>query len=67
MQLIKHNPPDLFPQYRCHTHAVEIRGGSRLLFISGLNGVPILPIPRTMKPTYGCVPSTWVTMRHPQP
>jgi len=38
MQLIKHNPPDLFPQYKCYTHAVEIRGGSRLLFISGLNG-----------------------------
>src|SRR3954451_13822134 len=38
MQVIKHNPPELFPQYRCYTHAVEIRGGSRLLMISGLNG-----------------------------
>ena len=38
MQIIKHNPLGLFPQYRCYTHAVEIRGGSRLLMISGLNG-----------------------------
>lgn len=38
MQMIKHNPASLFPQYRCYTHAVEIREGSRLLFISGLNG-----------------------------
>ena len=38
MQIIKHNPSDLFPPYRCYTHAMEIRGGSRLLFISGLNG-----------------------------
>jgi 2-iminobutanoate/2-iminopropanoate deaminase len=38
MQMIKHNPAGLFPQYRCYTHAVEIPGGSRLLIISGLNG-----------------------------
>ena len=38
MQMIKHNPIGLFPQYRCYTHAVEIRGDSRLLIISGLNG-----------------------------
>jgi hypothetical protein len=38
MQIIKHNPAGLFPQYRCYTHAVEIRGDSRLLIISGLNG-----------------------------
>ena len=38
MQVIKHNPPELFPQYRCYTHAVEIRGDARLLMISGLNG-----------------------------
>ena len=38
MPVIKHNPTDLFPQYRCYTHAVEIRGDSRLLIISGLNG-----------------------------
>ena len=37
MQIIKHNPTDLFPQYKCHTHAIEIRGSSRLLMISGLN------------------------------
>lgn len=39
LHTIKHNPPGLFPQYRCYTHAVEIRSsGSRLLIISGLNG-----------------------------
>ena len=38
MQIIKHNPDGLFPQYRGYTHAVEIRGDSRLLIISGLNG-----------------------------
>lgn len=38
MPVIKHNPKDLFPQYRCYSHATEIRGDSRLLIISGLNG-----------------------------
>jgi 2-iminobutanoate/2-iminopropanoate deaminase len=38
MPLIKHNPPEVFPQYRCYSHAVEIRGDSRMLVISGLNG-----------------------------
>jgi 2-iminobutanoate/2-iminopropanoate deaminase len=38
MPIIKHNPPVLFPQYRCYSHAMEIQGDSRLLFISGLNG-----------------------------
>jgi 2-iminobutanoate/2-iminopropanoate deaminase len=38
MPIVKHNPPNLFPQYRCYSHAVEIRGESRLLVISGLNG-----------------------------
>lgn len=38
MPVIKHNPPELFPQYRCYSHATEIRGDSRLLIISGLNG-----------------------------
>ncbi|MBA2306286.1 MAG: RidA family protein [Acidobacteria bacterium] len=38
MAIIKHNPAGLFPQYRCYSHAVEIRGDSRLLIISGLNG-----------------------------
>ena len=38
MPIKKHNPQDLFPQYRNYSHAVEVAGGSRLLFISGLNG-----------------------------
>jgi 2-iminobutanoate/2-iminopropanoate deaminase len=38
MPIMKHNPPGLFPQYRCYSHAIEIRGDSRLLVISGLNG-----------------------------
>lgn len=38
MPVIKHNPEGLFPQYRCYSHATEIRGDSRLLIISGLNG-----------------------------
>ncbi len=38
MPVVSHNPPELFPPYRCYSHAVEIRGDSRLLVISGLNG-----------------------------
>jgi 2-iminobutanoate/2-iminopropanoate deaminase len=38
MPTIKHNPPELFPPYRCYSHATEICGDSRLLVISGLNG-----------------------------
>lgn len=38
MPVIKHNPNELFPQYRCYSHATEIHGESRLLIISGLNG-----------------------------
>jgi 2-iminobutanoate/2-iminopropanoate deaminase len=38
MPVIKHNPKELFPQYRCYSHAIEIRGDARLLIISGLNG-----------------------------
>jgi enamine deaminase RidA (YjgF/YER057c/UK114 family) len=38
VSVIKHNPEGLFPQYRCYSHATEIRGDSRLLIISGLNG-----------------------------
>jgi enamine deaminase RidA (YjgF/YER057c/UK114 family) len=34
----KHNPKELFPPYRCYSHATEIHGDSRLLIISGLNG-----------------------------
>lgn len=38
MPVIQHNPTALFPQYRCYSHATEIRGDSRILIISGLNG-----------------------------
>lgn len=38
MTIIKHNPSELFPQYRNYSHAVEVSGDSRILFISGLNG-----------------------------
>jgi enamine deaminase RidA (YjgF/YER057c/UK114 family) len=36
--LVAHNPPGLFPPYRGYVHAAEVVAGSRLLFISGLNG-----------------------------
>ena len=38
MPVIKHNPPGVFPPYRCYSHATEIRGDARLLVVSGLNG-----------------------------
>ena len=38
MPTIKHNPSELFPQYRNYSHAIEVSSNSRLLFISGLNG-----------------------------
>jgi|SRR5688572_9780680 len=38
MPIIKHNPEGLFPPYRNYSHAVEIKGNSSLLIISGLNG-----------------------------
>lgn len=38
MPVIQHNPPTVFPPYRCYSHATEIRGDARLLVISGLNG-----------------------------
>jgi enamine deaminase RidA (YjgF/YER057c/UK114 family) len=38
MPITKHNPPELFPQYRNYSHAIEVSSNSRLLFISGLNG-----------------------------
>lgn len=38
MPIVHHNPPELFPQYRCYSHAIEVSGDSRLLLISGLNG-----------------------------
>lgn len=38
MPIVKHNPQELYPQYRNYSHAVEVSGDSRILFISGLNG-----------------------------
>jgi 2-iminobutanoate/2-iminopropanoate deaminase len=38
MSIIKHNPENLFPPYRNYSHAIEIKGDSTLLIISGLNG-----------------------------
>ncbi len=38
MPITKHNPKELFPPYRAYSHAIEVHGDSRLLFISGLNG-----------------------------
>jgi enamine deaminase RidA (YjgF/YER057c/UK114 family) len=38
MTIVSHNPPGLYPPYRCYSHATEIRGAARLLIISGLNG-----------------------------
>lgn len=38
MPVIQHNPPGVFPPYRCYAHATEVRGDARLLTISGLNG-----------------------------
>jgi 2-iminobutanoate/2-iminopropanoate deaminase len=38
MKNILHNPNSLFPPYRGYAHAMEVPAGSRLLFISGLNG-----------------------------
>ena len=38
MPIKRHNPPELFPQYGNYSHAIEVSGDSRILFISGLNG-----------------------------
>jgi 2-iminobutanoate/2-iminopropanoate deaminase len=38
MSIIQHNPPGVFPPYRCYAHACEVTGQSRTLVISGLNG-----------------------------
>jgi enamine deaminase RidA (YjgF/YER057c/UK114 family) len=51
MPVIKHNPEGLFPQYRAYSHAMEIRGDSRLLIISGLNGY--LSDGKTMPESFG--------------
>ena len=38
MKNIPHQPEGVFPPYRGYVHAMEVAAGSRLLFISGLNG-----------------------------
>jgi 2-iminobutanoate/2-iminopropanoate deaminase len=38
MPTLKHNPSSLYPKYLGYSHAVEVRGGARTLYISGLNG-----------------------------
>jgi 2-iminobutanoate/2-iminopropanoate deaminase len=38
MPTVQHNPEDVFPPYRAYSHAIEVRGDARLLFVSGLNG-----------------------------
>lgn len=38
MTIVLHNPVGVFPPYRAYSHAAEIKGGSRLLVVSGLNG-----------------------------
>jgi len=48
--LIKHNPEKMYPQYQSYSHAIEIRNGSRLLIISGLNGY--LPDGKTLPETF---------------
>jgi 2-iminobutanoate/2-iminopropanoate deaminase len=41
MPIVSHNPPGVFPPYRAYSHAVDVRGPSRWLVISGLNGYEI--------------------------
>lgn len=50
MPTVKHNPPEVFPPYRCYSHATEIRGDARPLIISGLNGY--LPDGKTMPDSF---------------
>jgi 2-iminobutanoate/2-iminopropanoate deaminase len=38
VSVIQHNPDGVFPPYRGYSHAIEIRGDTRLLVVSGLNG-----------------------------
>ncbi len=38
MTVTSHNPPEVFPPYRCYAHAIEVSAGLRTLYISGLNG-----------------------------
>jgi 2-iminobutanoate/2-iminopropanoate deaminase len=41
MPIIHHNPENVFPPYRSYSHAVEVKGNSSLLIISGLNGYSV--------------------------
>ena len=41
MPVIQHNPAGVFPPSRAYSHAMEVRGDARLLFISGLNGYEV--------------------------
>ncbi|SEV95153.1 Enamine deaminase RidA, house cleaning of reactive enamine intermediates, YjgF/YER057c/UK114 family [Chitinophaga sp. YR573] len=50
MPTIRHNPASLFPPYRCYSHAIEVKGNSSLLIISGLNGY--LPNGQSMPDTF---------------
>jgi 2-iminobutanoate/2-iminopropanoate deaminase len=38
MTIKKHDPKGLYPKYPGYTHAVEVAGGARTLYIGGLNG-----------------------------
>ena len=38
MPIVQHNPPTVFRPYKSYSHAVEVRGESRILIVSGLNG-----------------------------
>ena len=38
MTVTCHNPDSLYPTYQNYSHALELTGDQRLLFISGLNG-----------------------------
>ena len=38
MPIVQHNPTTVFPPYRSYSHAIEVRGDSRMLVVSGLNG-----------------------------
>lgn len=38
MPIVQHTPPGVYPPYRSYSHAVEVRGDSRILIVSGLNG-----------------------------
>ncbi|WP_028935550.1 RidA family protein [Pseudonocardia spinosispora] len=38
MTVTPHNSDGVYPPYTNYSHSVEVRGDSRLLFVSGLNG-----------------------------